>query len=58
MFDLSGAGFITFLPFKFKKALKKKIAKAQFTSFIPKRRDIVIIAVANKNLRIGLGVRL
>lgn len=41
------AGFITFLPFKFKKALKKKrIANARFTidSFIPKRRDIVIIA--------------
>ncbi|KAG2660527.1 hypothetical protein PVAP13_1KG447100 [Panicum virgatum] len=36
-----------------KRSLKKRIAKAQFTidSFIPKRRDIVIIAAANKNLR-------
>lgn len=55
-YSVAIAGFITFLPFKvkFKKALKKKrIAKAQFTidSFIPKRRDIVIIAAANKNLR-------
>lgn len=50
-YSVAIAGFITFLPFKFKKALKKKrIAKAQFTidSFIPKRRDIVIIAAANK----------
>ena len=53
-YSVAIAGFITFLPFKLKRALKRKrIAKAQFTidSFIPKRRDIVIIPAANKNLR-------
>lgn len=53
-YSVAIAGFITFLPFKFKKAKKKKrIANARFTidSFIPKRRDIVIIAAdSNKNL--------
>jgi ribosomal protein S1 len=53
-YSVAIAGFITFLPFKLKKAKKKKrIANARFTidSFIPKRRDIVIIAAdSNKNL--------
>nr|YP_009559417.1 ribosomal protein S1 [Eleusine indica]AVA08901.1 ribosomal protein S1 [Eleusine indica] len=49
-YSVAIAGFITFLPFKEKFALKKKANARRFTidSFIPKRRDIAIIAADPK----------